>query len=432
MQMQTPFGQAPVIPQRRLKNWLASFAEYARFGEAPDNTLFWTGVSTIAGALRRKVWIDMGYFKWVPNFYVVLVAKPGIISKSTTANIGMNLLRRVPGIKWGPEVVTWQSLVQSMAEAREEFVDPDTGEFNTMSSMTICSDEFGNLLDPTNREMVDIFVGLWDGKEGTFEKKTKMSGNDAIVNPWINIIACTTPAWISGNFPEYMIGGGFTSRCVFVYADKKRQLVAYPKLQMEKAGEDRFLRLKEDLIHDLECISLMAGEMTLTDEAYAWGTEWYERHWSIRHAHLDPDQFGGYLARKQTHIHKLAMIISAAMSDDRKITPQILALAEKLTSGLERDMNMVFSKIGQSDVTRLAGQLIEIIERDGKMPQADLYRKVFRIASYNDFSDALQACINAGHLQIINMIVSLVRGKAPESPSAAPSPDGPQAPPPAE
>jgi hypothetical protein len=395
------FGKAKTIPPRRLANWLASFSEYASFGEAPENTLFWTGVSTIAGALRRKVWIDMGYFKWVPNFYVILVADPGIISKSTTANIGMNLLRKVPGIKWGPEVVTWQSLVQGMAESREEFVEPASGEFISMSAITICSDEFGNLLNPQDREMVDIFVSLWDGKEGTFEKKTKSSGNDMIVNPWINIIACTTPAWISGNFPEYMIGGGFTSRCVFVYADKKRQFVAYPKRQIEAGvGTKAQLQLRDDLIHDLECISLMAGEMKLTEEAFLWGEMWYAQHWLEKHKHLDRDQFGGYLARKQTHIHKLAMILSASESNNCVVTQKHLEVASNLVSGLEPDMNRVFSRIGQNEITRLAAQLVEIINREGPLIQGSLYQVVFRTASYNDFTEALASCVNAGHLSV--------------------------------
>lgn len=423
---ETAFGEYVPPPPRRLKNWLAAFAEFARFGEAPDNTLFWTGVSTVAGALRRKVWIDMGYFKWVPNFYIILVAKPGIISKSTTANIGMNLLREVPGIKWGPEVVTWQSLVQGMAESRESFVDPTSRAYIDMSAITICSDEFGNLLNPSDREMVDIFVGLWDGKEGTFEKKTKHSGNDAIVNPYINIIACTTPAWISGNFPEYMIGGGFTSRCVFVYADKKRQLVAYPKRSMVNNGIERFNQLRSDLIHDLECISMMAGEMQLTEEAYQWGEEWYRKHWSTKHRHLDADQFGGYLARKQTHIHKLAMVLSAAQDDSRKIEAKTLELAAQLTSGLEADMNMVFSKIGQNEITRLAAQLIDIIRgvEDHKLEQQKLYAAVFRTASYNDFTDALSSCVNAGELVITNesgTVYVKLNQKRPADP--APTPD---------
>jgi hypothetical protein len=397
------------IPERRLKDWLSSFAQYAKFGEAPDNTLFWTGVSTVAGALRRRVWIDMGYFKWVPNFYVILVAKPGIISKSTTANIGMNLLRAVPGIKWGPEVVTWPALVQGMAEANESFVDPATGEFITQCAVTICSDEFGNLLNPQDREMVDIFVGLWDGKEGSFEKKTKSSGNDTIVNPWINIIACTTPAWISGNFPEYMIGGGFTSRCVFVFAETKRQLVAYPKRLMDQHGGNE--ALKDDLIHDLEAISLLAGEMKLTEEAFKWGEQWYAQHWKDKHEHLDQDQFGGYLARKQTHIHKLAMILSASRGNTLTITPEILEESAALVTGLEPDMNRVFSKIGQNEVTRLSGKLLELVAAAGKIEQWNLYQQVFRFASYNIFLEALNSCVSAHHLAIENnggkMIIKL-------------------------
>jgi hypothetical protein len=122
--------------------------------------------------------------------------------------------------------VTWQALVSAFAESTMSF--EYQGEFYPMSALTIESSEFGNLLNPQDTEMIDLLVSLWDSKQGAFHKKTKASGNDIVENPWINLIACTTPSWIAGNFPEYMIGGGFTSRCIFVYAEKKAQLVAYP------------------------------------------------------------------------------------------------------------------------------------------------------------------------------------------------------------
>jgi hypothetical protein len=50
--------------------------------------------STLAGALRRRVWLDQAYFRWHPNFYIVLVAPPGIVSKSTTAGVGMSLAQK--------------------------------------------------------------------------------------------------------------------------------------------------------------------------------------------------------------------------------------------------------------------------------------------------------------------------------------------------
>ena len=102
---------------RNYPDWLAAFQEYSSYGEAPKRMYFWTGVSTIAGALRRHVWVDMGHFQWYPNLYVILVAPPGVVAKTTTADIGMDLLRQVPGVAFGPSVVSWQALVQAFGQA---------------------------------------------------------------------------------------------------------------------------------------------------------------------------------------------------------------------------------------------------------------------------------------------------------------------------
>jgi hypothetical protein len=53
--------------KRELPDWLSEFVANSQWGEAPVYMYFWTGVSTIAAALRRKVWIDMGNFVWYPN-----------------------------------------------------------------------------------------------------------------------------------------------------------------------------------------------------------------------------------------------------------------------------------------------------------------------------------------------------------------------------
>jgi hypothetical protein len=110
-----------MLMARNHADWLKAFVDYASYGEAPKRMYFWTGVSTLAGALRRRVWIDQFYFQWYCNMYVILVAPPGVVSKTTTADVGMNLLRQVPGIGFGPSVVTWQALVQGFAQAAETF-----------------------------------------------------------------------------------------------------------------------------------------------------------------------------------------------------------------------------------------------------------------------------------------------------------------------
>jgi hypothetical protein len=90
--------------------------EYASFSEAPKHMHFWTAVSTIAGALRRRVGLTWLIFRWHPNFYIILVAPPGIVSKSHYCWYWNVPLKKVPDIRFGPDVVTWQALVTGFAE----------------------------------------------------------------------------------------------------------------------------------------------------------------------------------------------------------------------------------------------------------------------------------------------------------------------------
>lgn len=385
---------------RALTDWLSTYMQYTAFSEAPDKFHFWTGVSVIAGALRRKVWIDQGYFQWTPNFYIVFVAPPGIISKTTTANIGMRLLRQVDGIKFGPDVVTWQALAQSLSRSTEFFTIPGDDLQYPMSAITIVSGEFGTFLNPNDREMVDVLVSLWDGQIGAWKKATKTMGDDTIENPWVNILACTTPDWIAGNFPEYMIGGGFTSRTIFIYGDKKRHLIAYPKDNLPP----EFYELQEKLIHDLELISTcMAGEYNLSPEAKAFGEAWYERHWAKRPANLDNDRFGGYLARKQTHLHKLAMILSASKKNELIIDELELRNADAIVSVLEADMPKVFSHIGKTEETRTADELIRFVQNFGSIERVELYRHMFSRMKYKDFQASIESGIQAGLILMKNI-----------------------------
>lgn len=398
------------MTNRHHPDWLAAFMDYAKYGEAPKYMYFWAGVSAVAGALRRRVWIDQAYFKWHCNMYVILVAPPGIVSKSTTAGVSMNLLRQVPGIQFGPDVVTWQALIEAFADSSEGF--EYDGAIHTMSALTLESSEFGNLVNPQDKEMIDLLVSLWDGKQGSFEKKTKHSGNDSVENPWINLIACTTPSWIAGNFPEYMIGGGFTSRCLFVYADKKAQYVAYPGLVTPKDLKEQEAKLVEDLTR----ISQLSGEMKLSAEAIEWGEAWYKTHYSSPNTLLDSDRFGGYLARKQVHMHKLAMILSASEGDSLIISRENLETADLMVTDLETDMSMVFNQIGRSEVSGHIDRLVWFVHAKGRVSFQEAYRYVHSyFPSMRDFEDVLLGAARAGFLKVENKgsEVTLVAIKKP-------------------
>mgnify|MGYP006921320520 CR=1 FL=1 len=386
---------------RVLGNWLTSYLDYTAGTEAPRMMHFYVGISTLAGALRKHVWVDMRRFKWVPNFYIILVAPPGIISKTTTMDYGMDLLKQVPGIKFGPDVITWQALVKKFAESMEEFKldDPATGDslYIPQSPLILASGEFGNLINPLDKDMVNLYISLWDGRAG-FEKETKMSGNDSINSPYINMIGCTTPDWIAQNFPESMIGGGFVSRCVFVYGDRKESLIAWPDEMVRTDHEE----LKQALIADLEYISTaLVGPMQLMPEAREWGRAWYERLWTEVAPAAATEQVQGYLARKQGHLVKLAMILSVSESDALEITARHMQLAETMLSEAEKTSAHVFAKIGRTEAANHLDKLADFIKRHGRVPySAALKHVIAYFPDAREFEGGLAALIRSGQVRL--------------------------------
>lgn len=380
---------------RRLADWLPAFLEFTSGTEAPRRMHFWVGVSALAGALRRRVWIDMKRFKWYANFYVILVAPPGIISKTTTMDMSMDLLKAVPGIKFGPDVVTWPALVETFAASGESFLIGD--EWYPMSAITLASGELGNLINPQDRDMVNLYISLWDGRP-SFEKITKTSGRDTIEAPWINMIGCTTPHWIADNMPSATVGGGFTSRCVFVYGDKKEGLVAFPDEAVTGSYED----LRESLIADLEHISItLAGPFTIPEEARVWGREWYRVLWTEHSKTVDDARLEGYLARKQTHLMKLAMVLSASRGDDQIISLEDMALADKMLVATEEDLGKVFSRIGRSEDSLNAERFIGFIKRHGKISYAKAYQHIHSyFPDFRDFEGILNGAIRSGLVKL--------------------------------
>lgn len=388
---------------RVFDNWITGFLDYTGGSEAPPHVYFWVAVATIAAGLQRRVYFDQVNFKWYPNLYTILVAPPGVIAKSTTADLGFDLLRQVEGINMGPTVSSMQALLDAFAQA-SQYEEPPNGEPYVHSSLAIISSELGNLLNPQDKDMVDMLTNLWDGKP--IDKRTRKDGKVEIQAPNLDILGCTTPSWIAGNFPQYMIGGGFTSRCLFVYAEEKANVVAYLK---DRKSKDNFLRLREGLINDLAEIRRLHGEITISREAADWGTQWYEHFIRVGSKQLDETVLSGYINRKQTLAHKIAMALTVAdKSHNMEITLKTLQQAVGLLSELETSMPKIYSKIGLNRESQSGNDLVSFIRRNGgTVAYPDLYRWGYaKYPRVSDFDNALKALAAAGHI-----IVKQIPGK---------------------
>jgi len=381
---------------RQLADWLPAFLDFTKGTESPRLMHFWSGVSAIAGALRRKVWIDMEWFQWTPSFYIIFVADPGVVTKTTTMDMGMNLLKEVPGIKFGPDSVTWQALAGKFVEAEEMF--EFEGGYYPMSPLTLASGELGDLVNPQDRAMINFYISMWDGRKN-YDKATKMSGNDNINRPWINLIGCTTPHWIADNMPKAVVGGGFTSRCIFVFAEEKETLVTFPDEHVRPDHAER----RAALINDLEHMAVnLVGPYTIPEDARAWQRAWYEKLWRDRSDLFDKEAFKGYRARKQTHLNKLAMVLAASRSDERVVTLEDMLIADKMLVESEKHLEKVFSRIGRSETSLESERLLRFVKAYGKLPYAKVMKHFLdSFPDHKDFEGVLTGLLRSNQVKLV-------------------------------
>ncbi len=382
------------MSQRSLDNWIKAYLRYTLNTEAPQSFHYWTAVATIAGALQRKVYMDMGAFDWVPNFYIVLVGPAGFVTKSTTLRLGESLLRQVgKRIRFGSNSGSWQAMAEEIAASAQMSM---TGGFKTCSISYFIS-ELGTFLDPNNREQIDFFVDSWDAQRSSFTRSTKSSGQIKIECPCVNILSGTTPTWIKENFNATMIGGGFVSRLIFVHGKVKSRYIAYPGLHSQVKHNES---LREQLIHDLVRINNLEGEMRLTQDAIEWGEHWYKTHYTEKRQ-FSGERFDGFYARKQTHLHKLAMILSVAENNSMEVTRNHLMAANEMLLLVEKDLAGVVENVTGKQISGMhKREILSIVAAEGSIDRDKLYSMLYQMMGGPDFDRAMSDLLKADQLTI--------------------------------
>lgn len=366
--------------------------------EAPAKFHLFTAVSTIAGALRRRVYIDERTFKIYPNHFIWFVAPPGVVQKSTTMSIGMNMLRELEFVKFSADIATWQGFITDLASSREDF-ECAPGEFMPQCAITMAISELGNFIRKDDHDMINILTDLWDSKDGPFTKMTKTQGSDEIVNPYVNMIGATTPRWMQMNFRNHFGGWGLSSRILFVYGEEKARLVPRPSKAIPAAWwKDHVRKLGEDLLS----IADLVGSYELTPEADELSSSWYLEH-NVQHRNLnqreDTDEWLSYFyARKHIHINKMAMVFAASRRNDLIIERKDFQDAINLFDKVEEDMGNIFGRPVQMDRAELNNDIWKELKKKlliiPRIPERQFFQYCLKyMDTYNSarqFMDHLQ------------------------------------------
>ena len=330
---------------RKLNNWIDGFLKYTDNSEPPYLFRKWTAISCIATALQRKVRVDWGAsLTFFPNLYVVLVG-PSATGKGTAMNPGLSLISEITNIRLSAQATSLQALIRHLKDTNLTDIDMKTGDQIFHSSLTIFSKEFTVFLGYHNRELMAALCDWYDcDRKWVYETISRKK--EEITGVWVNLLAGTTPDLIQSSLPIESIGGGLTSRIIFVFEEKQGKLVTIPT----ETNAER--ELYNFLLSDLEKISLLSGQFQWTEGFINLWDEW------CRNAYINPpfhsNKFDGYLGRRRVHLMKLSMIYSAAHGEHNLVlTKDDLTAAIEMLEEVENKMGMTFKGVGQSDLAGL-------------------------------------------------------------------------------
>ncbi len=360
--------------ERKLDDWLDGFIKYCENSEPPESYKRWVGISVIAAALQRKVVLPWGHLKFYPNMYIVLVGPPGRTRKGTAMTPGYQLLSDV-GIKIAAEATTRESLIQQLESASATHTTPD-GRVIYHASLTVFSQELTVFLGFKNQQLIMDLTDWYDCKP-RWVYRTKNMGTNDIVGVWVNLIGATTPELLQTSLPRDAIGGGLTSRIVFIYEDRKGKTVPFPMLT------DEALRLYNDLLEDLNTMSTLAGDF-YPDQSFL---KAYEQ-WYLEQEKLDlfpgVPELQGYVERRPNHILKLSMILSASRSNEMVLLDYDLHRAVRYLEEAENKIAKVYAGVGKSPVADVTNAIMEYIARKKKVPVRELLRTFYRDVGEKD------------------------------------------------
>jgi hypothetical protein len=348
---------------RQLTDWITGYLAYTNTTEPAETYRTWTAIAVIASVLQRKCKLDWGTLTFFPNMYVVLVGPSGA-RKGTAMSPGLVFLEEL-SIKTAAEAVTREALIRELKNANNSDQNITTGKMLFHSSLTIWAQELTVFLGYGNLQLMSDLCDWYDCRN-KWTYRTKNMGTDEIIGVFVNLFGGTTPSLIRSAMPLDAIGGGLTSRIVFVFEEDIARCQPMPFLS------DAQLGIREQLRLDLERIYSMRGDFKVTKEFLDLWTDWYVGQHKTNPFEDSGHRFEGYFRRRPVHVMKLSMIVNASRSDRMIVEASDFQRALGILEEVEKKMPNTFSGVGHYQHAETLTAVMNEIGLRGEMSQEDL------------------------------------------------------------
>lgn len=323
--------------------------------EVPKIYIRWCAVAGIGAVLARQFWLGHGSSDIYPNHYIMLIGNPG-----TRKDTGIGQIRKAINAAGYTKIAATRTTKErfimdleglpldgsKLDEAQMQKLLSDSED--EVHDMFVMAGEFGEFTGYGNAEFISLLTALWDNL-AVYDGRTKNSRSVMVHKPTVSILGGNTHSGFALTFPTEVIGQGFLSRVLLIYADPTSKRIAWPRIIRPAEWEilGKYLKAIQLKVH---------GEASITQEARDALAEIYET-WTD----LEDVRFRHYSNRRHTHLLKLCLVCAAARISTEITVPDVI-YANSILTNAENFMPRALGEFGKGKHADVAAKVLDFLD----------------------------------------------------------------------
>lgn len=326
-------------------DFVDQFVKFTEERPSPEIFRKWAAITTLSGALEKRVWTMTKAGPQFANLYVMLVAPPGV-GKSQAINPAEQLLKATKKYHIAPNSVTAASFIDALVKAHRTVLLPDN-KILQYHHIFVFAAELGVFLNAHDLNFLSIINELFDHKDSyREERRHSLKEPIEIPRPMTTLLVGSQPGFLATLLPDAAWTMGWTSRMLMVYSSTAPDVPLFG----EYKNQDKVM---SSLVKKLDDVADYYGEMKWDQSAIAEMERWRKDKWGPVPDH---PKLANYLPRRGTIFTvKLAMIAAMSRGETLAIRLQDVERARGWLLEIESLMPCIFRDM----IMRSDDQVIE-------------------------------------------------------------------------
>jgi len=350
--------------------------------EAPDKFIFTAQLAALGSAISLSRSIKWGLKDIYPNFWTIIVGESTRSRKSTSLNIGLNVVKEMN--RTFPDRDFLLPSRSSMASLMEVLQEENNGVIHHSELATLLS----LLKKGFNTDMKSLLTDFFDVPSKY--KANFITKDDLVLEyPIFSLATATTPIWLKTNLQKDDATSGFLARFLFSYQKGKTQSIAIP------AQPDRVRLQKIEEVFK-KIYTLNPCEIELDESFRRVYTDFYEESDSLILELSVDNALKSIFSRLQTDYFLKFTILECVLSDTLVATDQEAFRAKYLVAFFMVQAIAVIKQIAPSETMAIEMDIQKLLSEVNEATRTDLYRYFKNNLSARQLNAAIGALKNAG------------------------------------